>query len=162
MPDGNPSANPPVFHNPAQVGVVVRDLDRVTAELTRIFGIGPFRVVTYPPAGRPDIERGYRGKPGDFTYRQAFVDLGSVELEIIQPVSGRSIWSDFLEQHGEGIHHICLGVEDIEAALREYEAKGIELLNKTPRKTADGRIIAFLSPKSTNGVLIELMQLGAG
>ena len=65
----------------------------------------------------------------------------------------------FMEKRGEGIHHICLGVEDIEASLREFEAKGIELLNKTPRKTQDGRLVAFLNPKSTNGVLIELEQL---
>jgi methylmalonyl-CoA/ethylmalonyl-CoA epimerase len=50
-------------------------------------------------------------------------------------------------------------VEDIEKSLREFEAKGIELLNKTPRKTQDGRLIAFLNPKSTNGVLIELEEL---
>ena len=91
----------------------------------------------------------------------AFFPLGDSTIELIEPMDPSSPAAKFIEKRGEGIHHICLGVEDIEAALREFEAKGIELLNKTPRKTADGRIIAFLSPKSTNGVLIELMQLGA-
>ena len=74
------------FGDVMQVGVVVRDLDRTIAALSDIFGMGPFRAIAYPPEGRGDMNRVYRGEPGDFTYRQAFVDLGTVELEIIQPV----------------------------------------------------------------------------
>ena len=89
----------------------------------------------------------------------AFFPLENSTIELVQPMDPASPAAKFIEKRGEGIHHICLSVDDIEASLREYEANGIELLNKTPRKTQDGRLIAFLNPKSTNGVLIELEQL---
>jgi methylmalonyl-CoA epimerase len=90
----------------------------------------------------------------------AFFPVGGCTIELIEPMDPESPAAKFLQKRGEGIHHICLGVEDIDAALRHYEAQGIELLNKKPRTTQDGRVIAFLNPKSTNGVLIELMQIG--
>ena len=91
----------------------------------------------------------------------AFLPLEGCTIELIEPMDPESPAAKFIQKRGEGIHHICLGVENVEAALRDFEAKGIELLNKTPRKTEDGRTIAFLSPKSTNGVLIELEEIGA-
>jgi methylmalonyl-CoA/ethylmalonyl-CoA epimerase len=89
----------------------------------------------------------------------AFFPLEGCTIELIEPMDPESPAAKFIQKRGEGIHHICLGVENIEEALREYEAKGIQLLNKTPRRTQDGRLVAFLNPKSTNGVLIELEQL---
>ena len=91
----------------------------------------------------------------------AFFPVGGSTIELIEPMDPSSPAAKFIQKRGEGIHHICLGVENVEAALRHYESLGIELLNKTPRKTQDGRIIAFLNPKSTNGVLIELEEIGA-
>ncbi|MBA4423496.1 MAG: methylmalonyl-CoA epimerase [Syntrophus sp. (in: bacteria)] len=91
----------------------------------------------------------------------AFFPLEGCTIELIEPMDPESPAAKFIQKRGEGIHHICLGVENIEEALRDYEAKGIELLNKTPRRTQDGRLIAFLNPKSTNGVLIELEEIGA-
>ncbi len=67
----------------------------------------------------------------------------------------------FIQKRGEGIHHICFGVENVEAALRHFEAKGIELLNQKPRRMENGDLIAFLNPKSTNGILIELVEMEA-
>ncbi len=91
----------------------------------------------------------------------AFFPLEGCTIELVEPMDPESPAAKFIQKRGEGIHHICLGVENVEAALRDFEAKGIELLNKTPRRTQDGRLIAFLSPKSTNGVLIELEEIGA-
>ena len=91
----------------------------------------------------------------------AFFPLGDSTIELIEPMNPASPAAKFIQKRGEGIHHICLGVEDVEAALREFAAKGIELLDQKPRRTQDGRLIAFLNPKSTNGVLIELMEIGA-
>ena len=91
----------------------------------------------------------------------AFFPVDGCTIELIEPMDPSSPVAKFIQKRGEGIHHICLGVENVEAALRHYESLGIELLNKTPRKTQDGRIIAFLNPKSTNGVLIELEEIGA-
>ena len=91
----------------------------------------------------------------------AFFPLGGCTIELIEPMDPESPEAKFIQKRGEGIHHICLGVENVEAALRGFEAKGIELINKTPRRTEDGRLIAFLNPKSTNGVLIELEEIHA-
>ena len=157
MPDGNVPATSPAFHHPAQVGVVVRDLDRVTAELTRIFGIGPFRTITYPPADRPDIERWYYGEPGDFTYRQAFVDLGSIELELIQPVSGHSIWSDFLDQHGEGIHHIRFNTFDLDGIVSHLAGFGIQAAMQGSG-LRPGTMWANFDSESAVGFTIEVMK----
>jgi methylmalonyl-CoA/ethylmalonyl-CoA epimerase len=91
--------------------------------------------------------------------RIAFFPLGDSTIELIEPLDPESPAAKFIQKRGEGIHHLCLGVENIETALRDFEAKGIELLNKTPRRTQDGRLIAFLHPKSTHGVLIELEEI---
>ncbi len=89
----------------------------------------------------------------------AFFPLGETTIELIEPMDPASPAAKFLEKRGEGIHHICLGVDDIDAALADFQAKGMELIDKKPRRTQDGRLIAFLNPKSTHGVLIELEEL---
>jgi len=110
-----------MFSDLVQIGVVVRDLDRAIAVLSEVFGIGPFRTIDWPPADRTDIRKFYYGKPGNFTARMAFTELGPVELELIQPLEGKSVWANFLEKHGEGIHHIRFNVPDLEPMI-EYLA----------------------------------------
>ena len=108
-----PDSPPPFFKKFTQIGVVVKDLDHSVKVLQEVFGIGPFRVVDWPPAERTDMQRFYYGQPGSFTARMAFADLGAAELELIQPKEGESIWADFLRTHGEGIHHIRFNVDDV-------------------------------------------------
>jgi hypothetical protein len=115
-----------IFNTFVQIGVVVADLDRATRNLSEIFGIGPFRVIDWPPAGRSDIQRFYYGKPGNFSARMAFTELGPVELELIQPVEGESIWGDFLRDHGEGIHHIRFNVDEMDPVRAYLSSQGIE------------------------------------
>ncbi len=115
-----------IFSKFVQIGVVVADLEQTIRYLGEIFGIGPFRVIDWPPQGRPDIEKYYYGEPGNFTARMAFTELGPVELELIQPLEGESIWADFLREHGGGVHHLRFNVDDIRP-VREYLAeKGIQ------------------------------------
>jgi methylmalonyl-CoA epimerase len=91
----------------------------------------------------------------------AFFPLGDSTIELIEAMDPSSPVAKFIQKRGEGIHHICFGVKNVEAALRHFEAQGIELLNRTPRRTENGDLIAFLNPKSTNGVLIELVEIEA-
>jgi methylmalonyl-CoA epimerase len=91
----------------------------------------------------------------------AFFPLGDSTIELIEAMDPSSPVAKFIQKRGEGIHHICFGVENVEAALRHFEAQGIELLNKQPRRTENGDLIAFLNPKSTNGILIELVEMKA-
>lgn len=115
-----------MFHNLVQIGIVVRDLERTIAALSEVFGIGPFRSIDWPPADRTGIQRLYHGQPEDFTARMAFTEMGPVELELIQPLAGKSIWADFLEKRGEGIHHIRFNVPDVEPALEYLADHGIQ------------------------------------
>ncbi|MGH2507711.1 MAG: methylmalonyl-CoA epimerase [Ktedonobacteraceae bacterium] len=92
--------------------------------------------------------------------RIAFLPMGGPngsEIELIEPTNPDSSLSRFLEKRGEGLHHICLEVEDIEASLREMQAQGAAVLDKEPRIAAEGRAV-FLHPKGTNGVLLELLE----
>ena len=91
----------------------------------------------------------------------AFFPLGDSTIELIEAIDPSSPVAKFIQKRGEGIHHICFGVENVEAALRHFEAKGIELLNQKPRRMENGDLIAFLNPKSTNGILIELVEIEA-
>jgi len=94
----------------------------------------------------------------DQKVRTAFLKIGEVKIELLEPTSEESTIAKFLETKGPGIHHIAYAVKDIEAALGEVEEKGIRLIDKTPRKGAEGLTIAFLHPKSTEGVLTELCE----
>jgi methylmalonyl-CoA/ethylmalonyl-CoA epimerase len=114
MEDTSKASTNEFFKDFVQIGVVVSDLDKSIRNLSEIFGIGPFRVLDWPPADRKDMKRYYHGEPTEFTARMAFTELGPIELEIIQPLDGKSCWSDFLDEHGEGIHHIRFNVNKIE------------------------------------------------
>jgi len=90
--------------------------------------------------------------------RVAFLPLGGSEIELVYPTSDDSGISKYLAKRGEGMHHLCLEVDDIEGMLAQLKAKGVRLINEEPRKTSDGKRYAFVHPESTSGVLIELYQ----
>ena len=104
---------------------MVKDLDTKIRNLIDIFGIGPVRVINFPPEGRSDMERWYKGQPAQFTCRLAFADLGSVELELIEPLQGPSIWQDFIDEHGEGIHHIRFNTFDEKPIIESLAEKDV-------------------------------------
>jgi catechol 2,3-dioxygenase-like lactoylglutathione lyase family enzyme len=146
-----------IFREAVQIGVVVKDLDKTIQLLTQVFGMGPFRTIDWPPAGRTDIEKFYYGQPGDFTARMAFTELGPVELELIQPVSGQSIWADFLEQHGGGIHHIRFNVTDMEPVVEYLAGQGIQVA-QMGSGLRPGTQWANFDTEGTIGFTIEVMK----
>lgn len=89
----------------------------------------------------------------------AFLPVGEAEVELVQPLDEESGVARYLAKHGPGIHHICFEVDDIQAQLDRLRNAGIELINETPRVAADGKQYAFVHPRSTGGVLVELYQL---
>ncbi len=89
--------------------------------------------------------------------RIAFLPVGESEIELVEPITAESGVARFLEKRGEGLHHVCLEVDDIEAALQDLAAQGIRIIDEQPRRGAHGRV-AFLHPKSAHGVLIELIE----
>jgi methylmalonyl-CoA/ethylmalonyl-CoA epimerase len=90
--------------------------------------------------------------------RVAFMDAGNIKLELLEPMNEESAVHKFLEKRGEGIHHIAFGVESIETRMAELREKGVQLLSEQPKQGAGGALVAFLHPKSSNGVLYELCE----
>lgn len=126
------------------VAVVVHDLNTALQFYRDILGITPSHIVDFPQEG----------------VRIAFLSLGGPdgsEIELLEPTNPAGTVARFLAQRGGGLHHICLEVSDIDHALGELHAAGAQVLDQSPRPTAEGRGI-FLHPKGTGGVLLELVQ----
>jgi methylmalonyl-CoA/ethylmalonyl-CoA epimerase len=94
----------------------------------------------------------------DQKVKTAFFMVGQTKIELLESTDTEGPIGKFIEKKGEGIHHLAFAVKDIDNMLVETEAKGIQLIDKTPRKGAEGLDIAFLHPKSTFGVLTELCE----
>jgi methylmalonyl-CoA/ethylmalonyl-CoA epimerase len=90
--------------------------------------------------------------------KTAFFQTGSTKIELLESSTSDGVISRFIEKKGEGIHHIAFEVADILAEMKRLSNEGFQLLNETPKKGADSKLVCFLHPKGTNGVLIELCQ----
>ena len=124
------------------VAIVVQDIDAALNFWEQTFGLKLDHVEDVPSQKS----------------KVAFLPLGESEIELVQPTTSDSGLANFLEKRGEGMHHICIEVEDIDATLAELKSKGVRLINDVPEELP-GRKMAFVHPKAANGVLIELYQL---
>jgi methylmalonyl-CoA/ethylmalonyl-CoA epimerase len=88
----------------------------------------------------------------------AFFKTGETKIELLESIDPDGVIAKFIEKKGEGIHHIAFEVEDIEAEMKRMKAEGFILLNEKPKKGADNKMVCFLHPKTTNGILVELCQ----
>ena len=125
------------------LGIVVRDLDAAIAHWAGLLG----------------IEAVHREVVEDQGVEVAEFPVGESSVELITPVRDGTGIAKFLEKRGEGIHHVCYAVPDLDAELARLAAAGVALIDEKPRIGAGGDLIAFLHPKSTNGVLTELKQM---
>lgn len=153
------SINPKeIFVNPIQVGVIVNNLEGYLQKLNDVFGMGPFRINEYPPKGETPY-REYHGKSGNFVAKFCFYHLGNIELELIQPISGDSIWQDYIDKHGEGIQHIKFLVKDHKPVEKYLNDNGYKIYQQGaavgPNK---GRVWAFYDTYEDIGFDIELMN----
>lgn len=126
------------------IAIIVRNIEEALAFYRDTLGIEPGAIKEVPTE----------------QVRIAFLPMGGSggsEIELIEPLTPDSSLSRFLEKRGEGLHHICLEVDDIDAALAEMQARGAAVLDQQPRLAAEGRAI-FLHPKGTHGVLLELIE----
>lgn len=124
------------------VGIAVRDMDQALKLYRDVFGIEPNLVY----------------ESSQTKVKIAFIPIGEVKIELIQPSDPESVMGKFLEKRGEDIHHLSYKVKDVDKSLRELEMKGIYLIDKKSRRVRENERVAFLNPKSTNGVLVELVQ----
>lgn len=145
---------------PVQIGIVVRDLEQTTRLLTSLFGIGPFSFIEWP--NRADSKYFYRGKEEHIKIRQAFVQIGPLELELIQPLEGeRNAYYEFLAQKGGGIHHILFEVEDMAQTVRCLAADQVEVL-QAGTGIRPGTKWTLLDTQDLVGFLLELRQRAPG
>lgn len=124
------------------LGVAVRELEPAIRFYNELLGLELKEVKELP-------ERGLK---------IAFLQAGESLLELLAPLDETSQISKFLDKRGEGIHHLCLETDDIEAELARLEGEGVALISKKAEVGAEGLPVAFLHPKSTHGVLLELIQ----
>ncbi|MGC1298545.1 MAG: VOC family protein [Alloacidobacterium sp.] len=137
-----------------QIGIVVPDLDKTTRLLDSLFGIGPFRSVVWP--NRPESKYEHRGVEEHILISQAFVQLGQVEIELIQPLEGeRNAYKQFLDQTGGGIHHILFEVKDIDPVLQALAESGVTVL-QSGTGIRPGTRWALLDTQEQLGFLVEL------
>jgi methylmalonyl-CoA/ethylmalonyl-CoA epimerase len=136
-----------------QIGIVVPDCDRTTQLLTSLFGIGPFRFVEWPD--RPESKYYYRGTAERIRIKQAFVQCGDVEVELIQPLEGHNGYQDFLDQTGGGIHHVLFEVSDIDPVIHELAKSGVTVL-QSGTGIRPGTRWALMDTQKLLGFLVEL------
>jgi methylmalonyl-CoA/ethylmalonyl-CoA epimerase len=109
-------------------------------------------------SGGLGLEIGHRVEVASQKVVTAFMLVGDVHIELLEATSPDSPIAKYVEKKGPGIHHICYEVDDIEAALAQMKAEGFRLIDETPREGAHGKLVAFVHPKSSGGVLTELSQ----
>ena len=124
----------------SHLGVAVKDLEESREYYRSAFGLES----SDPIVG------------GEGTILVSMVDVGNTIIELLQPIGQEGVMAKFLEKRGEGFHHVCYEVDDIQAAIREVKAKGLEVLGE-PKPGAEG-MTAFLHPRNTHGILVEFVE----
>ena len=121
------------------IGIAVSDLESAKDFYTKALGL---------KVGREEALEGMK---------VAFIPVGKVNLELIQSATDEGVIAKFIARRGEGVHHIAYEVDDVSSALEELKSQGVKLVDEAPRTGADGKEVAFVHPKSSYGVLTELV-----
>jgi len=147
--------NIPVDVNIDQIGIVVRDLREMAENLNHLLGIGPFRILEWPIEGI-DPESTYLGEPGQYRLLLGFARQGSTQIELIEPIDGQSIFSDFLDSHGPGLHHFRIVVSDFDEKVISLEKAGIKKIASGTGVHIGSKWAYFDTTELLNGIVIEL------
>ncbi|QXP60597.1 methylmalonyl-CoA epimerase [Olleya sp. HaHaR_3_96] len=124
------------------IGIAVKNLEASNALFAKLFGTPHYKVESIESEG----------------VNTSFFKVGPNKIELLEATTAESPIAKFLEKKGEGVHHIAFAVTDIKKEILRLKSEGFIVLNETPKKGADNKLVAFLHPKSSNGVLIELCQ----
>ena len=124
------------------IGIAVKDIDKANITFAKLFGREHYKIEEVESEG----------------VRTSFFELGGVKIELLEATHDDSPIAKFIEKRGEGIHHLAFQVEDIRQSIDNYKKQGFDVLNEEPKKGADNKMICFLHPRSTVGVLIELCE----
>lgn len=124
------------------IGIAVKNIEESNSLFSKLFNKQPYKLEKVESEG----------------VSTSFFMMGESKIELLEATNPDSAIAKFIEKKGEGIHHIAFEVEDIHTEMKRLEAEGFTILNAEPKKGADNKLICFLHPKTTNGVLIELCQ----
>ena len=124
------------------IGIAVKDLEKSNVLFASLFGEKHYKIEEVLSEG----------------VKTSFFKSGPNKIELLEATNSESPIAKFIEKKGEGIHHIAFAVNDIIAEIKRLKSEGFTVLNEIPKKGADNKLVAFLHPKTTNGVLIELCQ----
>ncbi len=124
------------------IGIAVKDLENSNDLFKKLFGKSHYKVESV------DSEH----------VNTSFFKVGRTKIELLEATNPDSAIAKYIDKRGEGIHHIAFEVKDIHKEMKRLEKEGFRLINEKPKKGADNKLVAFLHPKSANGVLVELCQ----
>jgi len=124
------------------IAVAVKDIDYHIKLFSDKFGVPHSEIITVENQG----------------VRVAFLEFENIKIELISPLDESANLNKFLEKKGEGLHHICIAADDVARTLEDLVSKGVQLIDREPRPGAEGKPVAFLHPKTTGSVLIELEE----
>ncbi len=128
------------FRKIEHIGVAVKSLENSNQLFQKLFGVMPYKEETVESEG----------------VSTSFFQLGESKIELLEAAKPESAIAKFIEKKGEGIHHIAFEVEDIDAEIVRLKSEGFDFVIETPKNGADNKLVAFLHPKTTNGILVEL------
>lgn len=124
------------------IGIAVKDINQADQLFEKLFGMPAYKLEAVESEG----------------VKTSFFKVGPNKIELLEATHSNSPIAKFIEKRGEGIHHIAFDVDDIESEISRLKGEGFQMINETPKSGADNKLIAFIHPKSTAGVLIELCQ----
>jgi len=124
------------------IGIAVKNIKEANKVYEKLLGVAPYKTETVESEG----------------VNTSFFQTGESKIELLQATKPESAIAKFIEKKGEGIHHIAFAVKDIKAEIKRLKEEGFIIVNETPKKGADHKLVCFVHPKNTQGVLIELCQ----
>lgn len=131
-----------MFKKVEHIGIAIKNLNESEDLFKRLFGKDSYKVEAVESEG----------------VKTLFFQLGETKIELLEATKPDSPIAKFIEKRGEGIHHIAYDVDDIQSEISRLKGEGFQILNEIPKVGADNKLVAFLHPKTTNGVLVELCQ----
>ena len=124
------------------IGIAVRNLEESNALFAKLLGVEHYKIEVVEGEG----------------VRTSFFNVGGVKIELLESTRPDSAIATFIEKRGEGIHHLAFDVDNAESKIAELKAEGFKVLSEKPMPGADNKMIAFVHPKTANGVLVEICQ----
>ncbi len=124
------------------IGIAVKNLEISNSIFAKLLGVPSYKTEIVAHEG----------------VKTSFFKVGENKIELLEAINAESPVAKFINKKGEGVHHIAFTVENIEIEIKRLKKEGFEILNETPKKGADNKLVTFMHPKNTNGVLIELCQ----